>query len=266
MRPVLLLRRARVAGGPEGGKSTLTHGAMRTKPGAMPTAFLLALAQLGDPRILRVLVKSLAVTLALFAVLAGAGWWGLDRLLSGLGLLEAKLGQVAGVRGFIALVIVLISGWLLWRVLALAVLQFFADEVVEAVEARYYPEALARARPLGLHEELRQGLKGAGRALLFNLIALPFALILLITGVGTALVFFVVNAVLLGRELNDMVWLRHRHLPDGPSPLGGRRRIALGGVAAALLSVPFVNLLAPVLGAAMATHLVHRKGANDHAA
>jgi len=232
----------------------------------MPTAFFLALGQLGDPRVLRVLAKSLAVTLLLFAVIGAAGWWGLDRLLSSFGLLEARLGQVAGARGFIALLVVLVSGWLLWRVLALAVLQFFADEVVEAVEARHYPEALTRARPLGLHEELRQGLKGAGRALLFNLIALPFALILLITGIGTALVFFLVNAVLLGRELTDMVWLRHRHLPDAPEPVGRARRLALGAAVAGLLSIPFVNLLAPVLGAAMATHLVHRKGAQSHAA
>jgi uncharacterized protein involved in cysteine biosynthesis len=37
--------------------------------------------------------------------------------------------------------------------------------------------------------------------------------------------------------------------------------LALGGAVVALLTVPFVNLVAPVLGAAAATHLVHsRKG------
>jgi uncharacterized protein involved in cysteine biosynthesis len=232
----------------------------------MLTAFLLALGQIGDPRVLRVLAKSLAATVLLYAILATIGWWGFDRLLSSFGLLEAKLGHVTGMRGLIALVVVLMGGWLLWRVLALAVLQFFADEVVEAVEARHYPDALARARPLGIHEEVRQGLDGAARALLFNLVALPFALFLLVTGIGTALVFFLVNAVLLGRELTDMVWLRHRHLPDAPPPVGRAHRIALGGAVAAVLTIPFVNLLAPVLGAAMATHLVHRKGANGHAA
>ena len=35
--------------------------------------------------------------------------------------------------------------------------------------------------------------------------------------------------------------------------------LALGGVVAALLMVPFANFLAPVLGAAAAAHLVHRK-------
>ncbi len=231
----------------------------------MLIAFLLALRQLGDPRVLRVLARSLAVTLLLFALLGWAGWWGLDMLLAWAGLSQDRLGDAAGLRGLIAFAMVLIAGWLLWRVLALAVLQFFADEVVEAVEARHYPAALAAARPLGLAEELRQGLRGAGRALLFNLLALPVALALLVTGVGTALVFFLVNAVLLGRELADLVWLRHRHAPGAPPPVARGPRLVLGGVVTALLAIPVVNLLAPVLGAAMATHLVHRKGGSGHA-
>jgi len=138
------------------------------------------------------------------------------------------------------------------------VLQFFADEVVQAVEARHYTAALATARKLGFSEELGQGLRGAIRALGWNLAALPVALVLLVTGVGPPLVFFLVNAVLLGRELQDMVWLRHRHDPQAGAPLSGFTRAAPGGAVAGLLTVPFVNLLAPLLGAAAATHLVHR--------
>ena len=44
------------------------------------------------------------------------------------------------------------------------------------------------------------------------------------------------------------------------------RGYAALALVAALLAIPFANLLAPFLGAAMATHLVHRKGANGHAA
>lgn len=168
-------------------------------------------------------------------------------------------------RGLIALLGALIAGWLLWRIVALAVLQFFADEVVAAVEARHYPQALQSARKLSWREELAVGLRGAGRALGWNLAALPVALVLVVTGVGPPLVFFLVNAVLLGRELQDMVWLRHRHNSQTSAPLSGTSRAALGGAVAALMAVPFVNLLAPLLGAAAATHLVHRAKA-PHAA
>ncbi|MBA4161357.1 MAG: hypothetical protein C0515_04615 [Novosphingobium sp.] len=83
---------------------------------------------------------------------------------------------------------------------------------------------------------------------------------LLVTGVGAPLVFLLVNAVLLGRELQDMVWLRHRASPQDPPPLSGMERLALGGVTAFLLTVPLANFAAPFLGAACAVHLIHRKG------
>lgn len=223
----------------------------------MLSAFSLAFRQLGDPAVLRVLGKSLLLTLLIVALLGTGLWWLAER-----GLAMAGLEQG---RGILALIGVVIAGWLLWRIVALAVLQFFADEVVEAVEARHYPEALRNARKLGWREELGQGLGGAGRAVFWNLAALPVALILLITGVGPPLVFYLVNAVLLGRELQDMVWLRHRHAPDAGSPLTSADRVMLGGAVAALLAVPFVNLLAPLLGAAAATHLVHRARASNAA-
>ena len=202
------------------------------------------------------LLKSLAVTLVLFALLGTLGWYGLNALLS-------RWPAVAEYSDLAALLIVIVAGWLLWRIVALLVLQLFADEVVVAVEAKHYPAAAARARRLGFAEELGHGLKGAGRALLFNLLALPVALVLLVTGVGAPLVFWLVNTVLLGRELQDLVWLRHRPDPDAPAPLRKWERLLLGGAVTALLAIPFVNLLAPVLGAAAATHLIHRKDKPD---
>ena len=218
----------------------------------MLRALALALTRLFDPRLLPIWLKSLAATLLACAVLGLGGWWALSAAIARYAG-EDGLGQIA------AAFVMILAGWLLWRVVALAVLQFFADEVVAAIEARDYPAMAATARKLGWREELARGLSGAGRALLFNLIALPFALLLLLTGVGAPLVFIAVNAVLLGRELQDMVWLRHRASPQDPPPLNGIERLALGGVTAILLTVPIANFAAPFLGAACAVHLIHRK-------
>ena len=171
----------------------------------MLSAFALALGQLAELRVLRILAKSIAVTLLVFALLAAAGWWLADRALARAGLSDALVVDAAGLRGLLAAVGVIVAGLLLWRIVALAVLQLFADEVVLAVEARHYPGAAASARRLGWHEELSASLAGAGRALVFNLLALPLAVLLLVTGVGAPLVFWLVNSVLLGRELMDMV-------------------------------------------------------------
>jgi len=220
----------------------------------MLSAFTLAVAQLGERRILSVLGKSVALTLVIFAGLGALGWLGLGPALAWAGL-DANSGTSDGLRALLAVVLTLLAGWLLFRLVALAVLQLFADEVVAAVEAQHYPAAAASARKLGLAEEVRNGLRGLIRALLYNLAALPVALLLLPTAIGPAVVFGLVNAVLLGRELSDIVALRHA----GSALPGALTRAVLGGVVVVLLTVPLINLLAPVLGAAMATHLVHRR-------
>ena len=226
----------------------------------MISALTLALRQLGDPGVLRILAKCVGISLGLFVVLAVIGGLAIDWLLNRAGLDGALFAGADVIREVTTLVLLVIAGWLLWRIVAMAVLQLFADEVVQAVETRYYPATLSHVRPLGWQRELAVGLKSAGRALFYNLLALPFALILLITGIGTALLFLAVNAVLLGRELTELVWLRHAHDSDAPLPLVRWERWLLGGLIAGLLVVPFANFLAPVIGAAMATHLVHRKG------
>lgn len=218
----------------------------------MLAAFTLALGQLGDRRILALLGKSLALTVAVFAVAAVGVYFAV-----------AQWTPTDGNGGFVAAALVglvlIVSLWFAFRLVALAVLQLFGDEVVRAVEAKHYPAAAASARALGWREEVRVGLRSLGRALGYNLLALPVAVLLLVTGIGTVLVFAAVNAVLLGRELTEMVALRHRD-DAGNAPLPGfATRTALGAVVVALLLVPFINLLAPVLGAAAATHIVHRR-------
>jgi uncharacterized protein involved in cysteine biosynthesis len=153
-----------------------------------------------------------------------------------------------------------VAMWLLFRVVALAVLQFFADEVVAAVEAKHYPALAAQARPLPFQRDLANSLRGLMRALGYNLLALPLAGLVMFTAVGPTLVFLAVNAVLLGRELTDMAWLRHQTGgADGANPAPRTERLLLGAGIAGLMLVPVINLLAPVIGAAAGTHLVLRR-------
>ena len=226
---------------------------------SVASSLLLALGQLGERRVLWILAKSLAVTLVLVAGIAWGGWhlldWGLDRA----GLDEGLFEGAGWLRQAASAVATLLGLWLVWRIVAMAVIGFFADEVVQAVEARHYPHAAAKARDLPLKQQFSTSLRSAWRALWVNLVALPFALALLVTGVGTALLFFAVNTALVGHELEDMVWLRHRRNAADPAPVGRGERLLLGGAVTALLALPFVNLVAPILGAAAATHLIHRK-------
>lgn len=222
----------------------------------MISALAKALGQLGDRAVLAVVVKSVAVTVLVFVAL-GFGLY--LALVEALARMELEGGGLAG-----AAAAVLIAGaafWFLFRIVALAVLQFFADDIVAAVEARHYPEACAAARRLPLRRDIANSLRGVARALAVNALALPVALALMVTGVGAPLVFLAVNAWLLGRELTDMAWLRHCGAEAGAerqNPVARYERILLGLVIAGIMVVPLANVLAPILGAAAGTHLTHR--------
>lgn len=214
---------------------------------------LLSLRQLGDPPVLGVLATSLALTLAIFALTGAALWWGLDTLLAGWAYRHSLAGAVA-------LLATLLAGWLLFRAVAILVVGLFADTIVAAVERRHYPHALATARPVPFHRGLAMGLTSAARFVAINLALAPVYVALLVTGVGAPILFFLVNGWLLGRDLGDMVAARHLT----PATMRGWRtatglsRFVLGLAVTGLFVVPLLNILAPVLGAAMATHLFHR--------
>ena len=115
------------------------------------------------------------------------------------------------------------------------------------------------ARPPGLGVSLRLGLGALARLLLFNLIALPGYVVLAVTGIGAVALFALVNALLLGRELGDMVAVRHLDTAARMNWLRQTRgqRSLLGLLVTGLFLLPLLNLLAPVIGAAMATHIFH---------
>jgi CysZ protein len=219
---------------------------------AVPAAIVKALGQLGDRAVLAVAVKSIAITLVLFAGLGVGLYFALVEA-------AARYGVGEGWAGVAAVLLVPVAAWLLFRVVALAVLQFFADEIVEAVEAKHYPALAAQARELPFHRDLGNSLRGLARALGYNLLALPLAAVLAFTAIGPALVFLAVNAVLLGREFTDMAWLRHCKDDLRGNPVPFAERVLLGAAMAGLMVVPFANLIAPVIGAAAGTHLVLRR-------
>jgi uncharacterized protein involved in cysteine biosynthesis len=228
---------------------------------AIASSLLLAVGQLADSRILLILAKSVAISILVFAILAVAGWVAFDALLQQAGLTDSVFTGAQSLREIAAFLLAMLGWWVLWRIVAMAVVQFYADDIVAAVEARHYPEAHLARRKIPLTEELSNALKAAGRALIANLVALPVAAALLFTAIGPAIAFWAVNAVLIGRELQDMAWLPHSVPGEKAAPMGKGERFVLGGAITALLAIPLVNFLAPVIGAASAAHLVHRKAA-----
>lgn len=221
----------------------------------MMRALALSLRQLGDARTLRLLLLTVALTLLTFA---GAGvvlWRALDAwLLPRLFGPDTAAGAIP-----LALAITIAAGWFLFRALAMLVIGMFTDGVIESVEEDHFPDVAARAVPVGMMAGLRLGVRSALRAIGWNLLALPAYIALLVTGVGTFLLALIINAALLGRDLELMAASRHPVLRVRPLSRG--ERWWLGLFPALLFLVPFLNLLAPVFGAALAVHMLHGRRA-----
>ncbi|OAN51936.1 EI24 domain-containing protein [Sphingobium sp. TCM1] len=213
------------------------------------TAALRAFPSIFHGAALRLMGKTLILTLLLFALLAAALWAALHalRLHFGWGVNGAWGG--AAEAGATALILVA-AGWLLFRATAMAVMGLFADDIIEAVERADYPHA--DARPVGWARSLRFALRSIGRTIGWNLAALPAYILLMVTGVGTIGLFLALNAYLLGRDMADMVEPRHPALP----PLSRSGRWLMGLVSAIFFLVPVANLLAPIFSAAMAVHML----------
>src|SRR3546814_13252581 len=101
-------------------------------------AFLLALRDLPNPRVLRVLAQSLALTLLLLAAVGAAIFFVARWALAHWKWLEGAQLDMAGV----LIVLLIIAGsWLPFRAVAIVVIGLFADGIVARVEGRPYPHA-----------------------------------------------------------------------------------------------------------------------------
>jgi uncharacterized protein involved in cysteine biosynthesis len=224
--------------------------------------FFRALGDLADPRMLAIVVRSLLVSVLIFVALGLALAWGLEGV-DPCGWIGAqdpcRLGL--SMSGLGAVLLTVAAVWLLFPAVAIGVISAYSDRIAAAVEARHYPRAHAAARPPGTIGTLMLGLRSSGRLLAYNVVALPLYLLLLVTGIGTPIAFLIVNGLAIGRDLGEMVAARHIAGGERRAWLGATRgdRAAIGLMVAAIFLVPIANLFAPVVGAATAVHLFHRR-------
>lgn len=209
------------------------------------TAALRAFPSIFQRATLRLLAKTLALTLLLFALLGAALWSGFHAARLALGWGGGGLAEASATA-----IVLVAAGWLLFRATAMAVMGLFADDIIEAVERDDYPQVAAR--PVGWARSLRFALASLVRTIGWNLVALPAYGLLLVTGVGTIGLFLALNAYLLGRDMADMVEPRHPALPL----ITRGSRWLMGLVSALIFLVPVANLLAPIFSAAMAVHML----------
>jgi uncharacterized protein involved in cysteine biosynthesis len=222
-----------------------------------------ALGQLPDPAFRRVLLIGIGATVALLVAIAWVfvtllGWlvpdaislpllgeitW-LDDLASGLGVLS-----MLGLSVFLMVPV------------ASAFTSMFLEDIADAVEARHYP-GLPPAPKVPFGEALRDTFGFLGVLVVANLAALVLYLMFV---PFAPLIFWALNGFLLGREYFQVTAMR-RLGRQGAAQMRKRHmgKIWLAGIPMAMvLSLPLVNLVIPVVGAAAFTHLYHSLAGAD---
>ncbi|GAA3864314.1 EI24 domain-containing protein [Celeribacter arenosi] len=219
--------------------------------------FAKAISQLTDARFRSVLLKGIGLTLLLLAAVYACFVWGLSLFLPDtvtLPLLgEISLTVALSIGSFF--VMLLLSVFLMVPV-ASAFTGIFLEEVSEAVEDRHYP-GLPPAPRQSMGEIITDSLAFFGVIVVANLVALVVYLLL---NVAAPIVFYALNGFLLGREYFQMVAMR-RLGREGAKAARKRHMVEIwvaGALMAVPLTIPVVNLLIPVLGAATFTHMFMR--------
>lgn len=234
--------------------------------GVILGSFWAAVGQLNDPRFRRVFFMGMGFALALLIGAVAGFVWLLDWATPEQIWLPI-LGEVQWVGNLVswggAFLLSFLSIFLMVPV-ASAITSLFLDDVADAVEAEHYP-TLPPATRQSFASGLRDTINFLGVLLVANVIALVLILIL---SPAAPLIFWAVNGFLLGREYFTMAAMRRMTRPEARKL---RRRHAgtiwaAGFLMAVPLSVPLLNLLIPILGAATFTHLLHRLSPSTGAA
>jgi uncharacterized protein involved in cysteine biosynthesis len=219
--------------------------------------FAKALRQLGDKKFTLVLVKSLGLSILLFVgVYYGVTHTAIAMLPGSITLPWVGSIPIGDWFDGIALAGVLTLAFFLMFPVAMLFIGFFLEEVVAAVEARYYPH-LPPVAPLGLGTVMRETLRFLALMIFINLLAL---IIYFASTLLAPVIFWVVNGYLIAREYFQLVAMRRIGLKAADKLRKKNRwQIWFSGILMAIpLSVPVLNLLIPVLGVATFTHQFHR--------
>lgn len=222
--------------------------------GGVIDAFLKALRQLPDARFQAVLWGGIAFSVGVLAALSWLLLWLLPDSISLPWL--GEVGWLSGLLDGVALLTMLVLSVFLMVPVASLFVGFFLEWIADAVERKHYPGA-GPARGASLGDSIREAIGFFGLVVAVNLLAL---VVYLLSTVAAPLVFWAVNGVLIGREYFQMVAMRRLGRREAQA-LRAAHRLEIwfaGAIVAVLLTVPVVNLVAPILGVAAFTHLYHR--------
>ncbi|MBO6806596.1 EI24 domain-containing protein [Thalassospira sp.] len=214
--------------------------------------FLKSVAQFSDPRFRKVVLIGVAGALATIVALWVLIWFGLNSItfFTDGGWLETAVDWVLGI-GLTLLVL------LLFPAATVLISSLLLDQIADAVEDKHYP-TLPDTRPQPIMDALISGLKFALTALALNILLLP----LLLAGPLYVIAFYMMNGYLLSREYFELVAARRYDARTVEAIRKSRqKKLWIAGVGLTfLMTIPVVNLVAPIIATAFMVHYSVRLG------
>ena len=214
--------------------------------------FLKSVAQFSDPRFRKVVLIGVAGALATIVALWVMIWFGLNSItfFTDGGWLETAVDWVLGI-GLTLLVL------LLFPAATVLISSLLLDQIADAVEDKHYP-TLPDTRPQPITDALVSGLKFALTALALNILILP----LLLAGPLYVVAFYLMNGYLLSREYFELVAARRYDARTVEAIRKSRqKKLWIAGIGLTfLMTIPVVNLVAPIIATAFMVHYSVRLG------
>lgn len=212
-------------------------------------AFIKGIGQLGEASSRKVVLISLGLSLVVFITL----WMTIGFLLTNTAFFSyGWMDTAVDILGGLATAIIT---WFLFPAVISTVMSFYLEEIADAVEEKHYP-GLVAARDVPLSETIIVTLKFFVALVALNLLMLVF----LIIPPVFPFVFYGVNGYLLSREFFELVALRRLdpHQARGLRKAHKKTLLLAGILIALMLTIPGINLLAPIVATAAMVHLFER--------
>ena len=142
--------------------------------------------------------------------------------------------------------------------IATVFMSLYLDDIVDAVEDKYYPDRKAGKR-LGMGHLAYLAVRLAFMIIFLNIIFIPLYIFFFWLPFVPLIIFYTLNSYLLGWGYYEMVAVRHLGIKEaGHHRKSIRTQVLAGGFIITLLySFPVINLTAPILGAALLAHIFH---------
>lgn len=228
-------------------------------------AFFAAVGQISDPRFRRVLLLGVGLALALLVGTTALFVTWIDWA-TGDSFLLPIIGEVKWIGDVLSwgglFVMVFLSIFLMIPV-ASAITSMFLEDVAQAVEDVHYPQLPAATR-VPFWDAVRDTVNFLGILIGANVLALILYALLFWVPFLPLAIFWGLNGFLLGREYFTLAAMRRVGRARAKELRKVHRgKIWMAGVLMAMpLSLPLINLVIPILGAATFTHLYHNLTGN----